>query len=197
MEKKINFYTLSFLEFNDLMLYFFKYCLPRHTYMKGVCIKIFKNNYEVLNKKTKETVIKDIENRFPLDDKDLKDLTLYIDKNDWYELKDFLIDKINTEVKEKNIIESEDIDLIFVSALRYFLFYGNENKEIIYDYFFKTYKLLPDKTLIIMENDLKRELMNNFLISNQKIKEEDKLFWKNFYDQVLKIVNKRGLEIWN
>lgn len=48
-----------------------------------------------------------------------------------------------------------------------------------------------------MENDLKRELMNNFLISNLKIKEEDKIFWKNFYDQVLKIVNKRGLEIWN
>ena len=187
------FEILSPDETNFVFLYFFRYCLPRHTYMVGVCCETIKNNLESLKETTKTTIIKEIE-EYLSRDSDRKIFDRMDDKK-WSELLDVIKEKINLEYIDQRKIECRDLDLVFASVVRYCLFYGKGNKEKVFELFGKIAECIPGKSISIIERDIRRKIRDDFALL--QLTNEEKEFWKIFYKAVYTNMKYRWIEQWD
>lgn len=192
--KNSNFFdVLNFDETNFVLLYFFRYCLPRHTYMVAICCKNIEDNLESLNEETKTIIIKEIEEYLSRDSN--RKIFERMDDEKRNNLAYVLKEIKNVKVKNKRALKIADLDLIFPSVVRYCLFYDNGDKEKVFEIFGRVAKLLPEKSITIIERDIRWEIREDFKLLD--INDEGKEFWKNFYNNVFKVMKYRWIEQWD
>lgn len=194
MKIKIIFDGLNFEEINVVLRYFFKYCLEQHHYMVDACCNLIKENLELISMVNRNIFIKELEDQIA----SYKEAKHYFFEEDkWKELLDFINENLEVSVNEGAHLKGKDLDLVFPSALRACLFYGEDGKEKMFEYFEKVKDNLPEKSIIIMEKDLRDQSAREFLINGKRISEEDQKFWIDFYLEVFPLARERNIRLWN
>ncbi len=171
----------------------FAYSLPRQTYMPSIAIEVLTCNLDNISKTYKEKMIEDINSYLAKVLKNEKRYDSYA--LEWLEFKEKLIASLSQESTKHYFLlcQESKYDVVFTSCVRCFLFYHYEGKEKIFNMFDEIKDSLMNKTLQIMERDIREEIYRPYPFLSPKECEER----ENFHQKVLTLLIERNIKKWN
>ena len=167
----------------------FAYSLVRHTYMISIAIEVLECNLDNIPAPYKERMIEEIDAHLA------KENRIDSDALEWLKFKEKLLTSLNKKATRylQFKCQESNYDVVFPSCVRCFLFYHYAGKEEIFNMFDEIKDSLVDKTLQIMERDIRFEIDRPYPCLSPKECEE----WGQFHQKVLSLIKERNIEIWN